>query len=182
MRRALLIQLVVALIAVPAGAQMVRSEAAGLRFSVPSVWPRVPAPSDMRAAQFKVPHADADSEDGELVLFYFGKGQGGSPEQNVERWTSQFTRSDGKPAKDGAVVTIRTVNGLKQTSVDVAGTYKPMAMGGSGGVDKPGWRLLAAVVEGPGGPWFWRLTGPENTVGAAKPQLDALLASLEAHQ
>jgi hypothetical protein len=38
------------------------------------------------------------------------------------------------------------------------------------------------VVEGPGGPWFWRLTGPQNTVGAAKPQLDALLASLEAHQ
>jgi hypothetical protein len=182
MRRALVVQLVVALTALPAGAQTVRSEAAGLRFSVPSVWTRVPAPSDMRAAQFKVPHADSDAEDGELVLFYFGKGQGGSPEQNVERWTSQFTRSDGKPAKDGAVVTIRTVNGLKQTSVDVAGTYKPMAMGGSGGVDKPGWRLLAAVVEGPGGPWFWRLTGPENTVGAAKPQLDALLASLEAHQ
>jgi hypothetical protein len=42
--------------------------------------------------------------------------------------------------------------------------------------------LLAAVVEGPGGPWFWRLTGPEATVGAAKPQFDDLLASLQVHQ
>ncbi len=182
MPRALLVPLAVALMSAPAGAQMVRSEAAGLRFSVPGVWTRVPAPSDMRAAQFRVPHSGSDGEDAELVLFYFGKGQGGSPEQNVDRWTGQFTRPDGKPAKDEAVVTIRTVNGLKQTSVDVSGTYKPMPMGGGNGADKPGWRLLAAVIEGPGGPWFWRLTGPETTVGAAKPQLDALLASLEAHQ
>ena len=116
------------------------------------------------------------------MLFFFGKGQGGSAEQNVDRWTGQFTQPDGKPSKDAAVVTIRTVNGLKQTSVDVAGTYKPAPMGGAGGAAKPGWRLLAAVVEGDGGPWFWRLTGPEATVAAAKPQFEALLASLEAHQ
>jgi hypothetical protein len=159
-----------------------RSEAAGLRYTVPSEWSRVPAPSDMRAAQFRVPHAVADAEDGELVLFFFGPGQGGSADQNVERWTGQFTQPGGKPSKDAAVVTIRTVNGLKQTSVDVAGTYKPMPMGGASGAEKTGWRLLGAVVEGPGGPWFWRLTGPAATVGAAKPQFEALLASLEAHQ
>ena len=66
------------------------------------------------------------------MLFFFGPGQGGSAEQNVERWTGQFTQPDDKPSKDAAVVTIRTVNGLKQTSVDVAGTYKPMPMGGGG--------------------------------------------------
>jgi hypothetical protein len=168
----------------PAAAEekLLRSEAVGLRYSVPAEWSRVPAPSDMRAAQFRVPHAVADAEDGELVLFFFGAGQGGSAEQNVERWTSQFAQPGGKPSKDAAVMTIRTVKGLKQTSVDVSGTYKPAQMGGAGGAEKPGWRLLAAVVEGPGGPWFWRLTGPEATVAAAKPQFDALLASLEPHQ
>jgi hypothetical protein len=80
------------------------------------------------------------------------------------------------------VVTIRTVRGLKQTSVDVAGSYKPAPMGGAGGSVKDGWRLLGAVVEGPGGPWFFRLTGPDATVAAAKKQFDAVLASLEAHQ
>src|SRR5262245_34824903 len=183
MRRTLLLALVVAVAAPAAAAETpaTRSEAAGLRFLVPADWARVPAPSDMRAAQFRVPHSNSDAEDAELVLFFFGKGQGGSAEQNVERWTGQFTQPDGKSSKDAAVVTIRTVNGLKQTSVDVGGTYKPAPMGGAGGAEKPGWRLLAAVVEGDGGPWFWRLTGPDATVAAAKPHFDALLASLGAH-
>lgn len=181
MRRTLPLLLALGL-ATSAAAEAVRSESAGLRFSVPAEWTRVPAPSDMRAAQFRVPRAGADTEDGDLVLFFFGPGQGGSADQNVDRWTGQFTQPDGKPSKDAAVVTIRTVKGLKLTSVDVAGDYKPAPMGGAGGAVKPGWRLLAAVVEGPGGPWFWRLTGPAATVAAAKPPFDAMLASLEAHQ
>jgi hypothetical protein len=182
MRRTLLLVLAVAAAPVAAAeTQAQRTEAAGLRFSVPADWTRVPAPSDMRAAQFRVPHTGNDAEDGELVLFFFGRGQGGSADQNVARWTGQFTQPDGKPSTDAAVVTIRTVNGLKQTSVDVGGTYKPAPMGGAGGADKPGWRLLGAVVEGDGGPWFWRLTGPDATVAAAKPRFEALLASLGAH-
>jgi hypothetical protein len=169
-------------LAVPAGADNLRSEAAGLRFHVPGEWARVPAPSDMRAAQFRVPHTEGDAEDGELVLFYFGEGKGGSADQNLDRWTGQFTQPDGKPSKEAAVVVIRTVNGLKETSLDVAGAYQPAQMGGAGGDAKSGWRLLAAVIEGPGGPWFWRLTGPDATVKAAKPQFDALLTSLQSHQ
>jgi hypothetical protein len=169
-------------LAVPAGADTTRSEAAGLRFYVPGEWARVPAPSDMRAAQFRVPHREGDAEDGELVLFYFGEGKGGSADQNLDRWTGQFTQPDGKPSKDARVVTIRTVNGLKETSVDVAGSYQPAQMGGASADVKSGWRLLAAVIEGPGGPWFWRLTGPDATVKAAKPQFEALLSSLQSHQ
>jgi hypothetical protein len=181
MPRTLPVLLAVLAAAAPAAAEMSRTEAAGLRFTVPTVWPRVPAASDMRAAQFRIPHAAGEAEDAELVLFFFGKGQGGSAEQNVDRWIGQFSRPDGKPAKDAAVVTIRTVNGLKQTAVDVAGTYTPAPMGGAGGAAKPGWRLLAAAVEGEGGPWFWRLTGPDAVVAAAKPQFDAMLSTLEAH-
>lgn len=169
-------------LAVPGGADTLRSEAAGLRFHVPGEWARVPAPSDMRAAQFRVPHTEGDAEDAELVLFYFGEGKGGSADQNLERWTGQFTQPDGKPSKEAGVVVIRTVNGLKETSLDVAGAYQPAQMGGAGGEAKSGWRLLAAVIEGPGGPWFWRLTGPDATVKAAKPQFDALLTSLQSHQ
>ena len=181
MRRTLAALLCLGL-AAPAVAETVRSEAAGLRFNVPGDWTRVPAPSDMRAAQFRVPRTGSDAEDGELVLFFFGPGQGGSAEQNVERWTGQLEQPDGKSSKDAAVVTIRTVHGLKQTSVDVGGAYKAAPMGGASGPVKPNWRLLAAVVEGPGGPWFWRLTGPDATVAAAKKQFDAVLASLEPHQ
>ena len=84
-------------IASVAGAQTIRTEAtrraqdAGLRYSVPQTWERVPAPSDMRAAQYKIDGGTLEpSDDGELVLFFFGEGKGGTTDANLERWYGQF--------------------------------------------------------------------------------------------
>lgn len=162
-------------------AETTRKEDARLRYAVPTKWTRVPAPSDMRAAQYKIPKVGSDAEDGELVLFFFGSGQGGTADANLDRWYTQFSRPDGKPVKDAAVVTIRTVNGLKVTSVDLSGTYKPAPMGGAAGAPKENWRMLAAVIEGEGGPWFFRATGPEATIADAKPEFDAMLSSVAPH-
>src|SRR3954469_19341734 len=52
---------------------------------------RVPPKSPMRKASFEVPHAKEDKEDGELAVFYFGPGQGGSIDANVDRWVKQFS-------------------------------------------------------------------------------------------
>ena len=181
--RVLLVGFVLLLSSV-AVADPVRTEAANLRFAHPSEWTRVPAPSDMRAAQFRVPKAAGDADDAEAVLFFFGKGQGGGATDNLERWYRQMTQPDGKPSKDAGVVTIKTVNGLKITILDLPGTYQPMSAAGNAGdaTPKPGYRLLAAVVEGDSGPWFFRLVGPDATVKAAKPAFEALLGSVEAHK
>ena len=181
--RALLILLLLGVVGPVRAAETVRTQAAGLRFAHPADWVRVPAPSDMRAAQFRVPKAAGDSEDGEAVLFFFGKGQGGSAQDNLDRWYAQMTQPDGKASKDAGVVTIKTVRGLKVTALDLPGTYKPMPAMGHGGdaAPQPGSRLLAAVVEGEGGPWFFRVIGPDATVKANKPAFDTLLESLEAH-
>jgi len=180
--RVLLVILAI-LVAPIAFAEPVRTQDAGLRFAHPADWVRVPAPSDMRAAQFRVPKAGGDAEDAEVVLFFFGKGQGGSAQDNLERWYGQMTQPDGKASKDTGVVTIKTINALKVTALDLPGTYKGMPSApGAASVSKSGYRLLAAVVEGDGGPWFFRIVGPDATVKAAKPGFDALLASLEAHR
>ena len=180
--RRILTGLLLLLTATVAAAQAQRTEAAGLRFSVPKEWTRVPAPSDMRAAQYQLPRAAGDAADGELVLFFFGKGKGGGTQENLERWYGQLTQPDGKATRDVAVVTIRTINGLKVTAVDVAGTYVGMAGMGGESATKPGSRMLAAVVEGDAGPWFFKAVGPDKTMTQAKPGFDALIASLEAHQ
>jgi len=163
--------------------EMIRTEAAGLRFAVPRTWDRVPAPSDVRAAQWKARHAAGDTEDAEVVLFFFGKGKGGGVDENLDRWYGQFTEPDGRAARDAAVVTIRTVNGLRVTAVDLAGTYKPGQMP-SGPLPPPkrDFRMLAAVIEGEDGPWFLKMTGPQRTMAAAKPDFDAVLASLTPHR
>lgn len=163
-----------------AGAETVRTEAAGLRFSVDKSWTRTPAASDMRAAQFRITRTDGDTEDGELVLFFFGEGKGGSVQENLDRWYGQFTQPDGGSSRDAAVVTMKTVGNLKITAADLTGTYR--GMGPHEGQSKPKTRMLAAVVEGPGGPWFLRAVGPSATIARAKDAFDALLGSLEAHR
>src|SRR5206468_7608184 len=87
--------LVILMLASPGGAgDTVRTEVAGLRFTVPSAWTRVPAPSDVRAAQWRIPGTDGDADNAELVLFYFGKGKGGGTQENLDRWYGQFTQPE----------------------------------------------------------------------------------------
>lgn len=159
-------------------AETIRTEAAGLRFAVPAAWTRVPAPSDLRAAQFRIPRAADDAEDGELVLFFFGSARGGGIEDNLNRWYGRFTEPDGRSSRDAAVVTTRTVHGLKLTIVDLAGTYTGM---GPDAHAKPDQRMLAAVIDGKGGPWFLKAIGPRATVTAARSAFDTILDSVETH-
>ncbi len=179
MRRSLVVLALAVATATRAAAPTARTEAARLRFSVPHVWTRVPATSDVRAAQFRIPRAPGDEEDGELVLFFFGAGQGGGAEDNLRRWYGQFEQPDGKASQDAAVVTIRTIDGLRVTSVDLPGTYVGMAPKAA---RKAGWRLLGAVIEGDGGPWYFKATGPAATIEGAKADFEALLRSLEVHR
>jgi hypothetical protein len=43
---------------------------------------------------------------------------------------------------------------------------------------RAGYRLLGAIVEGPGGLIFFKFTGPAPTVAAAQAEFDALVASI----
>jgi hypothetical protein len=47
---------------------------------------------------------------------------------------------------------------------------------------KRDFRMLAAVIEGDDGPWFLKMTGPQRTIAAAKPDFDAVLASVTPHR
>jgi hypothetical protein len=45
-------------------------------------------------------------------------------------------------------------------------------------VPQPDSRLLGAVVEGEGGPWFFKLVGPAATVEAARDEFFTLLRTV----
>lgn len=120
----------------------------------------------MRQAQFLLARAEGDVADGELVVFYFGPGQGGSVEANIDRWVGQFGQPDGSSSKDSAKTTKSETSGMAVTFVDLAGTYQaPIMPGAPERHNSPGYRLLAAVVETPEGPWFFKLVGPAKTIG-----------------
>ncbi len=149
-----------------------------LTFDPPPEWIAVQVSSPMRAAQFTLPKAAGDAEDAELVVFYFG-GAGGSVEANLERWTGQMLQPDGRRSADVAMTTAFTAGDLAVTLLDVPGTYAAEVRPGSGmRYHKPDFRLKAAVVETPAGPYFFKLTGPERTVEAWDAPLVALLESV----
>ena len=132
----------------------------------------------MRAATYRIPVATGDAEAGECAVFFFGPGQGGTVEANLQRWTSQFQTADGK------AVTGKTqrqqVNGVKVTTLDISGTYTassgPMM---AAKTTKPGFRMLTAVLEAAQAPVFIRLTGPGKTVAAAEGEFQALVKSVK---
>ena len=141
------------------------SQQASLKFTVPAGWIAEERSSSMRVAQYRLPKASGDTEDASLVLYYFGQGQGGSASANVERWIGQIKQADGSSAKQNAKEEHLEVNGLKVTTVDVAGAYVAETTPGSGTFyNKPGYRLRAAVVETPLGSYYVKLVGPEKTV------------------
>lgn len=150
-----------------------------LTFTAPASWQTRPAASSMRVAEFVVPHAAGDTQDAELIVYFFGASGGGGAEANIDRWIGQMQQPDGSASKDKARRDTQTVNGLKVTTVDVSGTYvAEMRPGATEHHNSTGFRLRAAVVETPGGAYYIKMTGPAKTVAAADADFKKFLASL----
>ena len=149
----------------PSATTATQGAGGNLTSTAPDGWVVEKTSSSMRVAQYKLPKADGDPEDASLVLYYFGQGQGGATQANIDRWIGQMHQPDGSDSKAKAKSESLTVNGLKVTMVDVAGTYSAEMSPGAGDfTSKPGYRLRAAVVETPKGSYFAKLTGPEKTI------------------
>ena len=156
---------------------VVMTQAGTLTFTAPPAWKARQAASSMRVAEFVVPKVAADPEDAELIIYFFGGG-GGSVEANIQRWVGQFQQPSGAAARDGGRATF-TVGNLKVTTVDVSGTYvAELRPGAAQRHNKQNFRMRAAVVETPKGPYFVKFTGPAATVKQASAAFDQFLKSL----
>ena len=143
----------------------------------PPEWKRSEHPRPMRKATYVIPHASSDKEDGELGVFYFGPGQGGGVEANVDRWVKQFPDVKLEDVKRAD----RSVNGLVAHTVEIeSASFNAGSMGMPQPKAEPkaNYGLLGAIVETPGGAYFFKLTGPKATVAAAKAPFDKLIESV----
>ncbi|MFQ5739825.1 MAG: hypothetical protein ACE5JX_12500 [Acidobacteriota bacterium] len=150
-----------------------------VQYSVPTGWVQETPASRMRKDQYRLPRAEGDVEDAQLVVFHF-PGQGGTVQANVDRWIGQFTKADGSPVSDLAQVTKKEVNGVPITILQVSGTYH-QSMGGpmAPRTAKKNYRLLGAIVDRPNGPWFFKLTGPEKTIARWEQSFQQFTASIK---
>lgn len=152
-------------------------QAGGLTWTAPADW-KAQGERPMRAATYSIPAAKGDAEPAELAVFFFGANSGGGVEANIKRWIDQFQKADGASAAKDAKEKKEKIAGLPATTVDVKGTYLGGSMTGPS-APKTDYRLLGAIVEGPGGNVFFKLTGPEKTVAGAEKPFRKLLEGLK---
>ena len=146
---------------------------AGVGFKVPAAWKRQSPSSAMRRIQYEIPAAEGEKEPATFAVFYFGPGEGGLSASNVARWHSQFTEA---PAGFTPEIYGGSVDDLKVSTVHFEGTYRdPMA-----GVSEPkrDFAMLGAIIEGPEGPIFFKLTGPRASILSARPAFDLMIRSI----
>lgn len=144
----------------------------------PKEWSEKPVTSSMRAAQFT--WSEKSGEQAELVVYYFGEGGAGGVEANLERWLGQITQPDGKPSKDIAKIEKTKFATMDATVVSVAGRLTTQQMpGGPAPVDMADAMLLAAIVNSPLGPYYFKATGAKKTVEANAAKFRAMLTSMK---
>jgi hypothetical protein len=143
----------------------------------PPSWTEKPSTSSMRAAEFQLPNVGA--AEAEVIVYYFGESGAGSVQANIDRWLSQFEQPDGKPSSDAAKVEKAQLAGQEATLISVSGRYVAPAMPGGKPVDKPDQSLLAAIVNSPNGPYYFRLIGGQAAVASHAAPFREMLASLK---
>lgn len=150
----------------------------GVKFTLGEGWKKVQPASSMRAAQYELP---GEAGPGEMVVFYFGPGQGGDAKSNIERWVGQFSNPESTTGTLAMDVADMEKDGLKVALVKTQGTYTPTAMGPMMPAQdpRPDQALFGMVIEGgPEGSVFIRATGPKATMDTHMAALEAMAQSV----
>jgi hypothetical protein len=140
------------------------------KFTLPDGWKSVEPKSSMRKAQLSVPGKDG-AKPAEVVFFFFGDGQGGDVQSNVQRWFGQFAGGKDKQKSE-----THEWSGVKVTIVSTEGTMKASPISGVP-EDQADFALLGAILEHADGPVFVKMTGPAGLVNESREKFTALVKS-----
>ena len=142
----------------------------------PEGWiPQQPS-SSMRVAQYGLPGPAGEAT---LGVFYFGPGQGGGLEANIERWYGQFSQPDGRPTSKTAKRWNKNVADIAITTVDISGTF---AAGMGNEETRENYRMLGAIAVHKSRAVFFKLTGPFATIVQWEQSFNQFLDSLTASE
>jgi hypothetical protein len=146
-------------------------KAGSLTFQKPASFTAKPTPAGgMRAAQLEY---KADGKTAEAIFYFFGAGQGGSAQANVDRWLGSF--QEPKDKLNSKVEKKKVASG-EVTYVEAEGTYMS-GMPGGPKTPQAGSKLLGAILESESGNVYVRMTGPAATVKAADADFRKMIES-----
>ncbi len=148
-----------------------------MQLKAPGGWNRKQPQSPIVEHEFAIPAAKGDKADGRLTIM----AASGGVQPNIDRWYGQFTQPDGGSTRERAKVTKSKIAGQEVHLVDLSGTYKDQRGPVAPAVERPNYRMLAAIVTGKSGPdYFFKLYGPERTIAENEKAFVAMIEGLEA--
>lgn len=178
MKRQLIVMTVFATIA--SAAENGALDLGAITMKAPKDWKAEATTSEMRKAQFVLPRADGDTADATLVIFYFGGGQGGGIQSNLDRYFGFFQQPDGKATKDVAKISKKEISGIAVTFADIGGTYVAAKRpGGAERFNEPGWRMLVAMLQVGDDSYYIRTVGPAKTMKKWEKAFDDFAGSIQ---
>jgi hypothetical protein len=139
-------------------------------FTAPADWKAKPAASGFVLAEYELHPAEGDDASGRLTV----STAGGSIEDNIQRWRDQF---GGEP--ESAKQEDREVGGVKVTVVDFSGEYKDQRGPFAPATQKPGYRMLAAIIPAGGEMYFVKAVGPAATMTRHADAFHTFIGSLQ---
>jgi hypothetical protein len=142
-------------------------------WTVPKSWVRKTPKSSILQAEYAIPKAEGDKDDGRLTI----SEARGSLESNVDRWKGQFSKKLDKEKQE----TI-DAGAIKVTLVDLTGTFDDSRGMMGPTVTRPGYRMLGAIFQLPNdeGLHFIKCYGPVKTIDAHADEFKAFLKSFKA--
>jgi hypothetical protein len=140
-------------------------ELGGMKSTPPKDWVAEKTTNEMRLAQFKLPKAEGDKEDAELVVFFFKMGSG-SEDDNLARQLKNFEPNEGKEKVETKVSKMKvgdkdcTVQDLRGTYLSKAAPFDPK----SKVTKRTDYRQLYVIFKSDAGEFYFRLNGPIKTI------------------
>jgi hypothetical protein len=124
--------------------------------------------------EFAVPAAKGDSADGRVTIMTAG----GSVQANIDRWVGQF-QPEGSKAEVKPKTESKKVAGREVHLVDLAGTYKDARGPFAPAVERPDYRMLAAIVPVGESNYFIKFYGPKATLAASEKDFRGMVEGLK---
>jgi hypothetical protein len=155
-------------------------EIAGMKSKTPDTWKEEPTVGDMRLAQFKLPKAEGDPEDAQIIIYKLPGGSG-TAEQNLQRQRAKFKPAEGKDKVEEKLDKIK-VGTIEAPYQDLTGTYLskfPPADPKAKVTEKSNYRQLYVVLVTDKGDFYPTLIGPAKTVEKHKKEFEEFLKNFK---
>ena len=145
-------------------------ELPAIRLKAPESWVKNRPRNQFVAAEFGLPRAEGDDDDGRLTISLAR----GGVEANINRWRGQFETGLARQSQEDLQVVGTTI-----TVVDFSGTYNDQQGPFAPGEKREGYRMIGAIIPVDGQLHFIKAYGPEQTLAKHADSIREFLQTLE---